>query len=350
MPATTRLVRLHLGGGTPTILPAGLMDQLLVGIKAIFGSDALEEFSVEIDPTEVGHDRLEVLAKHGLNRASLGVQDFDPKVQKAIGRMQSVEETRSTVAMLAELGVSALNIDLLYGLPFQTRDSLRRTLDDVLSLSPTRIALYGYAHVPWMSKRQQVIPTAALPNPEQRFDLFLDAQSRFVHAGYDAIGIDHFALPEDSLAQARKQGRLARSFQGYTDDKVSRLIGLGASAISRFPEGYAQNQSATAHYQSEVAAGHSAVARGVVLHGWDRTKGDIIEALMCYHAVDLGDLEAPVDEAASWLADLATAWPEAMRFDGNRLDIHEWAHPLVRIFAARLGQTVSEEQTYSAAI
>lgn len=344
------MVRLHLGGGTPTILPAPLMAQLLDGIKTTFGGDALEEVSVEIDPTEIDRARLEVLAQHGLNRVSLGVQDFDPAVQQAIGRHQSVEDTRATAAMLAELGVSALNIDLLYGLPFQTRDSLRHTLDDVISLKPTRLALYGYAHVPWMSKRQQMIPTDALPGPEQRFDLFLDARQRFLDEGYVEIGIDHFALPNDSLAVAKAEGRLARSFQGYTDDRVPRLIGLGASAISRFPEGYIQNHSATALYQAAIGAGHSAAARGVKLYRSDRTKGDIIEALMCYHAVSLDALDSPVPEAVDWLRELATAHPDAIDFDGATLTLKDWARPLVRIFAAELGRTGAGAQTYSAAI
>ena len=350
LPESIRLVRLHLGGGTPTILPAGLMVELLEGIKSTFGFEAMDELSVEIDPTEIDSERVDILARYGLNRASLGVQDFEPAVQQAIGRLQSVDETRETAGMLAEAGVSALNIDLLYGLPFQTRESLQRTLDDVISLKPTRLALYGYAHVPWMSKRQQVIPTDALPGPEERFDLFLDARQRFLDEGYVEIGIDHFALPSDSLAKAKAGGRLARSFQGYTDDRVPRLIGLGASAISRFPQGFVQNHSATAQYQNEVAAGHSAAARGVRLDRGDRTKGDIIEALMCYHAVTLEELNAPAPEAVEWLRELAATYAEAIDFDGLTFSILEWARPLVRIFAAELGRTVAEEQTYSAAI
>ena len=350
LPATIRMRRLHLGGGTPTILPAPLMDRMLAGLDARFGIQELEEMSVEIDPTEIDAGRLAVLAAHGLNRASLGVQDFDPRVQQAIGRLQSVEVTRDTVRMLADVGVTALNIDLLYGLPFQTRESLSRTLDDVIGLNPTRLALYGYAHVPWMSKRQQVIPTDALPGPEMRFDLSQEARARLLAEGFVEIGIDHFARPGDGLAIARDTGRLARSFQGYTDDRVPRLIGLGASAISRFPEGFVQNYSATAKYQAEIAEGRPTAARGVRLSKADRVKGDIIEALMCYHAVSLDALTDPVPEAAEWLRDLVEGCGDAVDFDGNRLSIQPWARPLVRIFAARLGRTVAGAQTYSAAI
>ena len=255
LPEDIRVARLHLGGGTPTILSPALMDRLLGALDDAFGLGARDEFSVEIDPVEIDAPRLEVLARHGLNRASLGVQDFDPKVQEAIGRVQSVEETRAAVDMLRDLGVTDLNFDLLYGLPFQTEASLDRTLDQVLDIGPGRLALYGYAHVPWMSKRQMVIPVDALPAPETRHALFEQARMRLLGAGHVQIGIDHFARPDDGLARALVERRLARNFQGYTEDRVPWLIGLGASAISRYPQGYAQNQPATALYQAAIASG-----------------------------------------------------------------------------------------------
>lgn len=351
LPQSVRVTRLHLGGGTPTILPVPLMTKLLNAVAQAFDLSELAEFSVEIDPTEIDAARLSVLADAGLSRASIGVQDFDPRVQDAIGRTQSVAATAETVAMLRDAGIAPLNIDLLYGLPFQTKDSLSRTLDEVLELGPTRLALYGYAHVPWMSKRQMVIPSDALPVPEARFDLFELAQRRLVDAGYLQIGIDHFARPEDGLAVAMHEGRLGRSFQGYTDDRVPRLIGLGASSISRFPEGYVQNQPATALYQTTVGEGRLAAYRGIGLSAVDRAKGDVIEELMCYHEVSLDRLPAATPDVAQWLADLAAARPDAMSFDGKRLVLADWARPLVRIFAAELGETLtSKDQVYSAAI
>ncbi|QEW19934.1 Oxygen-independent coproporphyrinogen-III oxidase [Marinibacterium anthonyi] len=351
LPRELRVSRLHLGGGTPTILPPWLMDRLLGALDNAFGISGRDEFSVEIDPVEIDRDRLDLLVRYGLNRASLGVQDFDPRVQEAIGRMQSVDETRAAVDMLRDLGVQDLNFDLLYGLPYQTMDSLDRTLDSVLDIAPGRLALYGYAHVPWMSKRQMVIPHEALPGPEDRHDLFDHARKRLAGQGYVQVGIDHFARPDDGLARAMVERRLSRNFQGYTDDRIPWLIGLGASAISRFPQGYAQNQAATALYQMAIAQGRPATYRGIRLTAEDRARAEVIQHLMCYHAVRLSDLDAPVPDVARWLDGLVAAYPDAMRFDGRLLTIEPWARPLVRIFAARLGDTrPTTEQSFSAAI
>lgn len=350
LPQNIRVRRLHLGGGTPTILPVDLINELLGGLDKTFGLGGLDEFSVEIDPTEVDSDRLRALSDFGMNRASLGVQDFDPRVQKAIGRKQSIEETARTSDALRALGVAAVNIDLLYGLPFQTMDSLRQTLDHVMALEPTRLALYGYAHVPWMSKRQVVIPTDALPGPEDRYALFDLARRHFLGEKYLQIGIDHFALQEDGLALALVERRLARSFQGYTDDRVPRLIGLGASSISRLPQGYLQNQAATALYQASIAKGQLAAFRGFALDAAAEARAEIIEQLMCYHSVRVADLHTKNDRVQHWLNCLAADYPDAIRFDGRILTIEPWARPLVRIFAARLGQERSEQQTFSAAI
>ena len=350
LPEDIRVARLHLGGGTPTILSPALMDRLLGALDDAFGLGARDEFSVEIDPVEIDAPRLEVLARHGLNRASLGVQDFDPKVQEAIGRVQSVEETRAAVDMLRDLGVTDLNFDLLYGLPFQTEASLDRTLDQVLDIGPGRLALYGYAHVPWMSKRQMVIPVDALPAPETRHALFEQARMRLLGAGHVQIGIDHFARPDDGLARALVERRLARNFQGYTEDRVPWLIGLGASAISRYPQGYAQNQPATALYQAAIASGRSAAQRGIALSAEDAMRAEAIGQLMCYHAVRLDALPRVGPDARGWLEALVAEYPDAMSFDGNMLRIEPWARPLVRIFAARLGDTRAGEQSFSAAI
>ena len=350
LPRDLRVARLHLGGGTPTILPPHLMERLLGALDDRFGLSERDEFSVEIDPVEIDRPRLEVLARFGLNRASLGVQDFDPKVQEAIGRIQSVDETDAAVSMLRELGVEDLNVDLLYGLPFQTEDSLLRTLDRVRDMAPGRLALYGYAHVPWMSKRQMVIPVDALPGPETRYELFETARKRLVADGYAQIGIDHFAHPGDGLARALVERRLARNFQGYTEDRVPYLIGLGASSISRFPQGYAQNQPATALYQAAIVSGRSATARGITLTAEDKARAEAIQQLMCYHAIRLDDQMLRRSEVRGWLEALVEQYPDAMRFDGQMLTIEPWARPLVRIFAARLGETRPAEQSFSAAI
>ncbi len=350
LPQHLRVSRLHFGGGTPTILPPDLSERLLDGLDDAFGIDACDEFSVEIDPVEIDRPRLEVLTARGLNRASLGVQDFEPKVQEAIGRIQSVEQTRDTVETLRDLGVDQINFDLLYGLPFQTQESLDRTIDQVLDLAPGRLALYGYAHVPWMSKRQMVIPVDALPGPEARYGLFEHARKRLLGQGYMQIGIDHFALPDDGLARAMTERQLGRNFQGYTDDLVPWLIGFGASAISRYPQGYAQNQAATALYQLAVDQGRPAAYRGIALDPEDLARAEAIQHLMCYHAIRIPDLTHATPDVASWLHNLAAEYPDTMTFDGETLRIEAWAKPLVRIFAARLGETRAADQTFSAAI
>jgi len=342
--------RMHLGGGTPTLPPASVMESLLGGLDRIFGLNALQEFSVEIDPVECDRERLGVLRDYGMTRASLGVQDFEPRVQAAIGREQSPEITQQVVGMLRELGIEAINFDLLYGLPFQNMSTLERTLDTVLSMNPSRLALYGYAHVPWMSKRQTVIPVEALPDPEARYGLFERARNTLLGQGYLQIGIDHFARPGDELAQAFVERRLRRSFQGYTDDRISRLVGLGSSSVSRYPQGYAQNQSSTRLYQAAVRDGGLAVSRGLALSPGDRCVAEVIEHLMCYFEVRLADLQGHGRLAHNVLSTMADKFPEAVNFRDGKLRVERWARPLVRIIAASAGATGEERQSYSAAI
>ena len=351
LPSQIKLRRLHLGGGTPTILPSDLLEQLLEGLKALFDAKELEEFSVEIDPTDVGPKRLAVLIRHGLNRASLGIQDFAPKVQSAIGREQSLERTRDVLDMIRDSGVDRINFDLLYGLPHQTRESLLDTLTAVSDMAPDRIALFGYAHVPWMSKRQVMIPISALPNAETRFALFETARLRLLGEGFLQIGIDHFAKSHDSLAHAYVNKTLHRSFQGYTDDPCIRLIALGASAISTYPQGFAQNLAVTGQYAKAIDAGLSPVWRGYALSYEDRAVSDFIEQLMCYHTA-----RAP-ESASSLLTKrvraVAQRYPDALDWDGHRLRLANWAYPLARIIGAQIALGEPERQAplqYSSAI
>ncbi|MGB3315950.1 MAG: radical SAM protein, partial [Albidovulum sp.] len=236
LPGGVTLSRLHWGGGTPTLMPAPVMRELADAIFEAVPMGEGGEFSVEIDPNEIDSARLDALAAAGMNRASIGVQDFDPAIQKLIGRDQSFEITRKAADMIRERGVASLNADILFGLPDQSATRIAASVQKLLSLNPDRVALYGYAHVPWMARRQVMIPSDALPRPEERLKLFEAARELFVTDGYDEIGIDHFALPTDGLARAARSGRLRRNFQGYTDDTAEALIGLGASSISRFPQ------------------------------------------------------------------------------------------------------------------
>ena len=348
------LNRLHLGGGTPTILSPSTMKRLLTHIFDAFGTAEGFEFSVEVDPTEASDDLLRTLADFGMNRASIGVQDFDPRVQEAIGRPQSFAQTAHVVRVLRDAGVKSLNMDLLYGLPFQTKRSLADTLQQVLSLQPDRLALYGYAPVPWMSKRQVMIDATTLPAPEARFALAMLAHDVLVADGFEAVGIDHFARPTDSLATARKAGKLRRNFQGYTDDSSQVLIGLGASSISKFPQGYVQNASATSAYVKHVLNGTLPGMRGYVMTPKDMVNADMIEALMCTFSLDPPALKARHPAQARYIAEqvktLQTRFPEHFETAGARIWMNAQSHPLVRIFANALDTFSREKNRHSSAI
>ena len=284
-----KLSRLHWGGGTPTLMPAEMMRRVAGAVFDSFPLAEGAEFSVEIDPNEIDEARMDALADSGLTRASIGVQDFDPEIQKIIGREQSFEITKRAVDMIRDRGIASLNADILYGLPHQDPRRIAESVQKLLALSPDRVALYGYALVPWMAKRQVMIPSDALPDPHGRLRLFETARELFLADGYDEIGIDHFARPGDGLAQAQKAGVLRRNFQGYTDDRAEVLIGLGASSISRFPQGYAQNAPATGAHTGKIRGGHFSTTRGHAFTLDDIWRSRMIEALMC-------DFEIRTDE------------------------------------------------------
>ncbi|MEO1469074.1 MAG: oxygen-independent coproporphyrinogen III oxidase [Pseudomonadota bacterium] len=290
-PPGVAMGRLHWGGGTPTVLTPALIARVAAAVRGVFPQDETFEFSVEIDPTAVDAARIAALAAEGMTRASIGVQDFAPDVQAAIGRPQSPGVTRDCVAALRKAGIGSLNIDLVYGLPGQSVASFDATLDAVLSLEPDRIALFGYAHVPHVARRQRLIDERLLPDNRARYELARLAADRLVMAGFDPVGIDHFARPGDALARAAAKGRLRRNFQGYTDDRCASLVGLGASSISRFPNGYVQNAPATRTYVERVEAGQLAGVRGHRFEAEDWLRARAIEMLMCDFAIDLAALE-----------------------------------------------------------
>lgn len=346
--------RVHWGGGTPTLLPPADIARLAAAVKEAFPHSDMSEISVEIDPNEIDAARLDALAAMGMSRASIGVQDFDPEIQKIIGREQSYEVTLATVEGLRTRGITSLNTDILYGLPKQSRARITSSIQMLLSLNPDRIALYGYAHVPWMAKRQTLIPTEDLPSPEARLRLFETAEGILKWDGYEGIGIDHFARPTDSLATAAKTGHLRRNFQGYTDDTCDVLLGLGASSISRFPQGYAQNVSSTAAYQKAVRAGHLATARGHTFARDDALRARMIEMLMCDFRIETRHLLAeglgPKAKINALLDDTATAFDgQTLRTEAG-LAIPSRAHPLTRLIAHHLDAYESKTAGHSSAI
>ena len=272
---------IHLGGGSPTLMAADDMAALRAKLDGAFTIARDAEISVEIDPNDMVDDRYGGLQSLGITRASLGVQDFDPTVQEAINRIQTFDDTAEVVARMRGLGVQSVNLDVLYGLPHQSIDSIRATIRQILSIRPNRVALFGYAHVPWMKKHQTMIDERALPDAAARFAQAQAAALMLREAGYVAIGIDHFALPEDGLSMALQAGKMRRNFQGYTVDEADALIGLGASAIGRLPQGHVQNMPATGEYQRRVKAGDLATVRGHAMSDDDRAREAVIEKLMC---------------------------------------------------------------------
>ncbi|AAV96757.1 oxygen-independent coproporphyrinogen III oxidase [Ruegeria pomeroyi] len=337
LPEGVHLSRLHWGGGTPTLLNPELMRGLA---RSIFDTVPLgpeAEFSVEIDPNEIDPARLDALAEAGMNRASIGVQDFDDEIQKTIGRIQGYDVTRDAVEMIRARGIYSLNADILYGLPHQTRARMTESVQKLLSLNPDRVALYGYAHVPWMAKRQQLIPSDALPTPEQRLDLFDTARRLFMWDNYAEIGIDHFATQEDGLTRALKTGKLRRNFQGYTDDQAEVLIGVGASSISRFPQGYAQNAPATSAHTAAIRAGRFSTARGHLFKGQDVMRARLIEALMCDFRIDraeiLRDHEITAEELDQMFRNADEAFDGLLRVTADGLFIPQEARALTRMVA-----------------
>ena len=354
LPEGVEVARLHWGGGTPTLLSDAMITELATELAQAFPYSTNMEFSVEIDPNEIDAARLDALATAGLNRASIGVQDFDPGIQKIIGRIQSYEVTRNAVEELRARGITSLNADILFGLPEQNQNRISDSVQMLLSLSPDRVALYGYAHVPWMARRQAMIPTDSLPRPEERLELFETARRLFKWDGYQEIGIDHFAKPEDGMAVAARTRHLRRNFQGYTDDTCDVLIGLGASAISKFPQGFAQNASGTADYQRAVRAGELATGRGHLFKGEDRLRARLIEALMCdFHIVSAeirNDFGVTDQKLEQLYRTAEQAFPAMVSWDDKGFHVRNEGRSLARLIARAFDEYEMREEGHSSAI
>ena len=353
-PEGLKLARLHLGGGSPTIMSPEMIPKLIAAIRDAIDFDDGYEFSVEIDPTACNPEKIAAFAKAGMNRASIGVQDFNEKVQTAIGRPQGYDLTLRTVDSLRDHGIQSINIDMIYGLPYQDLTALKNTTGQVLTLAPDRVALFGYAHVPWMAKRQKMIPEDSLPGAMARFDQSEEAAAMFVDAGMEAIGIDHFAKPGDSLAVAAQTGGLRRNFQGYTDDKCSALIGLGASSISRFPQGFIQNNVATTNYSKSILANTWPAARGFELSPEDKMRSRAIEMLMCDFRIDLAALESEFGRAALEIRDecyrAIAEFSGFVGLEGDHLEILPEGQPLTRLIANVFDTFTTAQAKHSRAI
>jgi oxygen-independent coproporphyrinogen-3 oxidase len=277
---------LHLGGGSPTFLSDDELRELMTMLRRNFTLAPGGEYSIEIDPRTVTEHRLGVLAELGFNRLSFGIQDFDPAVQKAVHRIQPAEQVFSLVAAAKAKGFESINADLIYGLPKQTSESFARTLEQIVRLRPDRIALYGYAHLPERFKPQRRIASEDMPHPSVKLGLLSQALAAFQQAGYVYVGMDHFALPEDSLAVAKRQGRLHRNFQGYSTQPDCDLIALGVSSIGRVGATYSQNAKTLEEYYDLLGQGRLPVVRGLALSRDDVVRRAVIMAIMCQGEID----------------------------------------------------------------
>jgi len=329
-----RLTHLHWGGGTPSILGPHWLETITAQIASQFDLSALHEHAIELDPRRLDRRLVAAFRRIGVNRASLGMQDASPHVQHAIGRVQPFEQVERAAAWLREEGIANLNLDLMYGLPKQSVSDVARSAELACSLRPQRLALFGYAHVPWFKTHQRLIDTATLPGASERLDQARVAAETFASFGYEAVGLDHFALPDDELAVAAREGRLHRNFQGYTTDDADALIGIGASSIGKLPQGFVQNAPDVAGYSRSIKAGALATVKGLALSDDDILRAAIIERLMCDLALDLDMFGGAARFAPEMTALGDLAAQGVVTIDGARIAVTPGGRPYIRIVAA----------------
>lgn len=288
------VTQLHLGGGTPTYLTQEQLTDLMDTLHSAFNLDISEQrqFSLEIDPRTITPEQIQQLRDLGFNRVSFGVQDFDPDVQKAVNRIQSDEQVEGLMTAARKAEFRSISVDLIYGLPLQTVDSFNTTLDKIIALRPDRIAAYSYAHLPKLVRAQRLIRPEDMPPPERKLELLELTIRRLCSAGYVYIGMDHFALPEDELAQARINDTLQRNFQGYSTHADCDLIGLGVSSIGKVGDTYSQNVKELSQYYAYLNKGELPLQRGYQLNADDRLRRDVISALMCHNRINIAEIEA----------------------------------------------------------
>jgi len=337
LPRRRKATQLHWGGGTPTFLDERQLERCHAILARHFEFTPDAEKAIEIDPAITRRSQIEVLAGLGFNRISMGVQDFDARVQEVVGRIQGEKETADLVESARRNGFKGVNLDLIYGLPYQTPDTWKRTLDRILAIHPDRMAVFGFAYVPWSKPHQRLLPQEALPKTEQRVELFLAAVEAFTRAGYRLIGLDHFALEADELAQAQDAGVLTRNFQGYTVRPADDTIAFGMPSISDLGGCYAQNAHRLKDWEASVSAGDLPVQKGIAVSDDDVLRRFVINRIMCLLKLDLREVKERFGDAAR------TAIEEDLRgglgeleqdglatFDGELLRVTELGQLLVR--------------------
>src|SRR5579871_4172646 len=343
------VTQVHWGGGTPTVLSTDDFMRVMSALRTSFAIAPGAELAIEIDPRVLTREYVATLAAAGITRASLGVQEFNERVQQAVLRIQSFDQTARAADWLRDVGIANINIDLMYGLPYQTATTVAATARRAMALAPDRIALFGYAHVPAMKRHQKLIPEQALPDSLQRAAQNSAAAGIFVEAGYQRIGLDHFARSDDVLVARQRECRLHRNFQGYTADETPILLGFGTSAISSLPQGYAQNAASVITYRNALAADRLATARGRARTNEDRLRGFIIERLMCDLHVDLGKAcqahGAPLNHFAAELGKIDELANDGIVIrSGECVTIPEHARPLVRTVCAIFDAYLADDE------
>lgn len=355
-----RLTQLHWGGGTPTYYPPEDLVRLHETLLSHFELDPAVEQAVEVDPRVTTSAHLETLAGLGFNRLSFGVQDFDLEVQRLIGRNQTRQETIRLYERARELGFRSINIDLIHGLPGQDEATMEETLDEVVRLLPDRLAVYGFAYVPWMRPQQRRMDESLFPEPAKKLDLIALVSNRLTDAGYREIGMDHFALPEDDLARAVDDGTLWRNFMGYTTARAPDVIALGTSGISDVDGAYAQDHRRMASYYEAVDAGDLPIERGYLLDGDDLLRREIITTIMCRGSVDLSApaTDHDVDAGEYFAAELgALTGPDGLveeglaAVHGVTVSVTDLGRPFVRrlaqVFDTHTGRRGDDRPTFS---
>ncbi len=331
---TNRLAAIHWGGGTPNILTPERFARIARHIEFWFDLDSSGEHAIELDPRTLMRPQVETYAAFGVTRASLGVQDLNDHVQRAIGRIQPFACVARAVHMLRSAGIRGISMDVMYGLPQQTTEDVRRTVRRAAELAPDRMAVFGYAHVPWFKKRQRLLDEQALPGEAERFEQAAIAREELLAAGYEPIGIDHFARPDDPLAIAARQGKARRSFQGYALEAGDATIGIGPSAISSLRAGYAQNAPDVAAWRRAIDGGRLATTRGHELSPEDHRRAALIERIMCEFSGDLDMLGRDVELTPEREALRLLQQDGLVQLEGHHLTIPEDARPFARIVAA----------------
>jgi oxygen-independent coproporphyrinogen-3 oxidase len=311
--------QLHFGGGTPTFLSHDELRQLMAQLRKHFNllDDDSGDYGIEIDPREADWSTMGLLRELGFNRVSLGVQDLDPQVQRAVNRLQSLEETQAIIEAAHTLQFRSVNIDLIYGLPKQTPEAFAHTVDEIIALQPDRLSVFNYAHLPERFMPQRRIDSADLPAPEAKLLMLERTIEQLTQAGYRYIGMDHFALPDDELAIAQEELTLQRNFQGYTTHGHCDLIGLGVSAISQVGDLYSQNSSDLSDYQGLLGSDQLATKRGLVCNTDDRVRRAVIQQLICHFSLDFADIEAAF--AIDFRAYFSEQWPQLARMASDGL-------------------------------